>query len=241
MAFMRRGDLPSWEPNDDKDDSWDDHRTWRDRQCCYTYIPLDNTYVLLEMLATFFILIVGVITYLATYQSVLVDPIAGTKSLFMNAYLMTIIGLLGGIFVVNFFSKSMEILIKRLLMTLAISFMIMLVFMGIKLKLDTTYIKDKFEEIYTKQNVEALDNEKSRISIGITGVSLKTEKEYVVDEYLKLYNIFKIKSYAMVGLHLLLNILLIYQMVKLVKNQTHKEKMNKDDLILFDEEKNISE
>lgn len=41
------------------------------------------------------------------------------------------------------------------------------------------------------------------------------------------------------GLHLLLNILLIYQIARISKIQGKKDKLNKDDLILFDEEENI--
>lgn len=41
------------------------------------------------------------------------------------------------------------------------------------------------------------------------------------------------------GIHLLLNILLIYQILRVSKLQGKKDQINKDDLILFDEEQNI--
>lgn len=41
------------------------------------------------------------------------------------------------------------------------------------------------------------------------------------------------------GLHLLLNILLIYQIVRLLRIKGKKDKLDKDDLILFDEEQNV--
>lgn len=41
------------------------------------------------------------------------------------------------------------------------------------------------------------------------------------------------------GLHLLLNILIIYQIVRILKIQEKKDKLNKDDLILFDKEQDI--
>lgn len=56
---------------------------------------------------------------------------------------------------------------------------------------------------------------------------------------MEMYNIFKIKSYAMIILHLLLNILLIYQIFKVINIQEKKDRLNKDDLILFDEEQNV--
>ena len=56
---------------------------------------------------------------------------------------------------------------------------------------------------------------------------------------MKLYNIFKVKSYGTLGIHLLLNILLVYQILKIKKIQNKKKRLNKDDLILYDEEQNI--
>ena len=41
------------------------------------------------------------------------------------------------------------------------------------------------------------------------------------------------------GLHLLLNMWIIYQIARISKIQGKKERLNKDDLILFDEEENI--
>ena len=54
-----------------------------------------------------------------------------------------------------------------------------------------------------------------------------------------MYNIFKIKGYAMLILHLLLNTLLIYQIFKIINIQKKKDRLEKDDLILFDEEQNV--
>ncbi len=41
------------------------------------------------------------------------------------------------------------------------------------------------------------------------------------------------------GIHLLLNILLVYQILKLSKIEGKKDKLKKDDLILFDEEQDV--
>ncbi len=115
----------------------------------------------------------------------------------------------------------------------------MLAFLGIKLQLDTTYTKSEFENLYTEQNeAEVLDN-KLKIDMELTGVSIKTEKEYYIDECLKLYGIFSTKFYATIGIHFLLNILIIYQIFRIGKKQGKKDKLNKDDLILYDEEENI--
>ena len=115
----------------------------------------------------------------------------------------------------------------------------MMFFVGTKFYLDKTYTKTEFEKIYTEQNANKIDSKKTKVGIGLAGVNIKTEKEYYVDEYVKLYNIFKTKSYGTLGLHLLLNLLLIYQIFKVEKIQNKKERLDKDDIILKDEEQNV--
>lgn len=239
MAFMGRGDMS---PFDDdiggiQDNNVGSHRYWHWHYI--TYIPLNNTYVIMQMLITFLILIVGLITFLLTYKSTIIDPIESTKKIFINTHLALIGILLATTLLINFFSKSATSLIKSLAIILIISITIMLIFFGYKLSLDSTYTKNKFEQIYTEQNIGKTSDNKSKIDIGITGISIKTQQEYYIDECLKLYNIFKTKTYATIGVHLLLNILLIYQISKILKVQGKKDRLNKDDLILFDEEKNI--
>lgn len=204
MAFMGRGNFPSIR-NDNVGDSQNNdkerhshYRGYGYYRRAYYYVPLDNTYVIMQMIATFIILIVGLVTYFTTYKSTIIDPIEGTKRLFTNAYLIIIGILLAITLLTNFFSKNELSLIKKLASIFVISIVIMLTFLGIKLKLDNTYTRDKFEQIYTQQNINVSSNEtsKSKIDIGLTGISIKTEKEYYIDECAKLYGIFSVKAYG---------------------------------------------
>ena len=174
------------------------HRWYGYDRRFYYYVPLDNTYVIMQMIVTFIILIVGLVTFFATYKSTIIDPIESTKKLFINTYLIIIGILLSVTLIINFFSKNQTSLIKRLVIILAISITIMLIFFGIKLNLDTTYTKDRFEQFYTEQNISESSNNttKSKIDIGITGMSIKTDKEYYIDECSKLYGIFSAKAYG---------------------------------------------
>ena len=242
MAFMGRGDMPSINnnidggENNDFDDGYRHHYGWYYRRMYY--IPLDNTYVIIQMIVTFTILIIGVITYLFMHKSSIIDPIENMKSVFINIYSIVLLTLLSIVVSANFFSKSKEILIKKLAIILAISIATMLVFLGIKLSYDSTYDKNKFEQFYLEQDTQEKANN-SKFDIGIGGLSIKTEKEYYIDECMEMYNIFKIKGYAMLILHLLLNTLLIYQIFKIINIQKKKDRLEKDDLILFDEEQNV--
>ena len=248
MAFMSRGNFPSIEnidigDNDSNKNGNSFHRGPYYYGRIYYYVPLDNTYVIMQIVVALIILIVGVIAFIITYKSPIIDPIENIKKLFINIHLIIIAILLGITFIINYLSKDESKIIKKLFVLTTISIITMITFFGIKLNLDATYTKEKFEEFYSAQNIEDKTSQndilKQKIDIGITGVRMKTEKEYYVDECLKLYEIFTTKAYSTLGLHLLLNILLIYQVLKVSKIQEKKEQMNKDDIILFDEEQNI--
>ena len=173
------------------------------------------------------------------YKSTIIDPIENIKKLFINAHLIVIAIFLAITLVVNLFSKKESELISRLILTAITSIVIMMFFAGTKFYLDKTYTKTEFEKIYTEQNANKIDSKKTKVGIGLAGVNIKTEKEYYVDECVKLYSIFKTKSYGTLGLHLLLNLLLIYQIFKVEKIQNKKERLDKDDIILKDEEQNV--
>lgn len=248
MAFVGRGNFPSMGSDNNGDNNSNEnnnniHRGPYFYRRFYYYIPLDNTYVIMQMIVTFIILICGAIAFITTYKSTIIDPIEDIKKLFINAHLIVLVIFLGITFIIHYSSKNESTLLKRLIVFSIISIITMLIFFGIKLNMDATYTKDKFKEFYSEQNIEDESSKKDitnqKIDVGITGVGLKTEEEYYVDECVKLYGIFKTKTYVILGLHLLLNILLIYQVLKVSKIQGKKEKISKDDAVLFDEEQNV--
>ena len=111
MAFMGRDRIPSNKGNDMKNiqDKIEKHRGYRNTRYRYEMglyyrISLDNTYVIMQMIVTFIILIVGLITFLATYKSIIIDPIESTKQILINTYLIIIGVLLTITLIINFFS-----------------------------------------------------------------------------------------------------------------------------------------
>lgn len=205
----------------------------------YYYIPLDNTYVIFQMIATFIILIVVGITFLVTYKSAIIDPIENMKNSIMWTHTIITLSLLVITLLANYFSKDKRALIKRLLIILAIAVIALIVFFVIKIELNSIYTNNKFEQIYEEEYKTLSSDKRTRVDIGLTGMKIKTEKEYFVDECIKLYNIFNIKTYGIIVLNILLTLLLIYQISKVATIQDKKDRLNKDDAILFDEEKNV--
>ena len=245
MAYMGRGGFSSIGGGDSEDSEQNINTrrellrgSWIYRRFCY-YIPLDNTYVIMQMIATFIILIVGAITFIFTYKSEVVDPIVNIKNTFINIHL-AIMGIFVILtFIIHYLSKNESILYERLILFLIISIMVMLIFLGYRLNMDTIYTKEWFENNYTEEHQIQDKNEKRRISISLSETGFKNEKEFYVDENVKLYNIFKIKSIGIFALNLLLELLLIYQISRIAKIKEKKQKINKDDIVLFDEEQNV--
>ena len=205
----------------------------------YTYIPLDNTYVIFQMIVTIIIFTTAGITFLYTYKPSIIDPIESTKKILINTYIIITLALLVLTILANYFSKDKNALIKRLIVILLLSVITILVFLGIKANMNSTYTKNKFEQIYNQEYSEQNSDSESKIVVSIGEIKIKSEKEYYIDECVKAYNIFSIRMYGIIGLNVLLIILLIYQIPKVSRIQEKRDKLSKDDEILFDEEENV--
>lgn len=205
----------------------------------YYYIPLDNTYVVLQMIATILILVVAGITFLSKYKPSIIDPIESTKKIIINAYLITNLILISAIVMSNYFSKNKKELLKKLTIILAISMITVCTFLGIKLKMDMKYTKSQFEQIYDSEYVTKPREKNQRISIGLKEIGVKTEKEYYADECMKCYKIFDVKLYGIIGINTLIITLLIYQIYKVTKIKEKLDKLEKDDIVVYDEEENV--
>ena len=252
MAFMGRGGFSSFgggglggglEPNDNENNNDNIHNgrmyyrggIFR----MYYYIPLDNTYVIFQMIIAIIIFTIAGVTFLATYKPSVLDPIEDTKEIIMNTYIIVTLSLVVLTLLANYFSKDKNALIKRLIVILSLSIITIIVFWGIKANMDSTYTNSKFEQIYTQEYGEPKSDNKNKLDIGLTGMQIKTEKEYYIDECAKAYNIFGIRIYGIIALNILLIILLIYQISKVSQIQEKRDRLSKDDAILFDEEENV--
>ncbi|MBO4816627.1 MAG: hypothetical protein J5507_07095 [Clostridia bacterium] len=247
MAYMGRGGVSSFggglgggRGSDNNDNRHNGRMYYRGGLFrMYYYIPLDNTYVIFQMISAIIIFAIAGITFLATYKPSVIDPLEETKRLIMNTYIIIAFTLVTIILLANYFSKDKNTLIKRLIAILLAAIVTILVFIGIKVNLNSTYTENKFEQIYIQENGEKTTDKKSKFNVGLTGVQMKTEKEYYIDECIKAYNIFSIRMYVLVGVNVLIIILLIYQIFKVSKIQDKRDRLSKDDAILFDEEENV--
>ena len=244
MAFMGRGDIPSIDIDIDDDNvsNSDYGRRYRAGWFhVYYYIPLDNTYVQMEMIAAIIIFIIVGISYLVSYKSSIVDPIEGVKKAFFNTSIVITLALMILVILANYFSKEKKVLIKRLA-TIAIVALVMILGVGIgKIYLDSKYNRNTFEKFYIQEYGNETDkkNKKERIDLSLSGFDVKSEKKYYIDECMKAYNIFTIRTYLVLLMDLLLIVLIIYQIYKVYRIQEKRDKLEKDDIVVYDEEENV--
>lgn len=247
MAYMNRGDFSSFNRNLERGIKPNDNEHRYNERMDYGndfirinyYVPLDNTYVIFQMIVAIIIFATAGITILVTYKPSVVDPIEKIKSVLINTYIIIILMLAGLMLLVNHISKDKNILIKRLTIILLISTIMILIFSVIKIRMNSTYTKNKFEQIYTQEyNDENLDS-KNKSYVELDEMQIKTQKEHYVDEWVKAYNMFGARMYGIIGINILLIFLLIYQISRLSKIQEKKDKLKKDDIILFDNEENV--
>ena len=243
MAFMNRGENP-FEKNNSNDNKIGNKETQFLRRYSmfriYTYVPLDNTYVLIQMIMTFIILIIGAIAFFTLYDSPIADPIKNIKSTYINTYLIIIAILACVDILINYIAKDGKSLYRKLIVLLSLTVINLLVFTVIKINFDNKYNEEKFEQFYEEQISEKIrdDNDKN-VFIGLTGISMKTQKEYYISECINLYGTFTIKTIIMMIMNMLLCFLLIFQLIKVLKIDSRKQQLNQDDLIMFDDEENV--
>lgn len=251
MAYLGRGGFSSFggglggglrpNDNDNNNDNRNNERLYYRWGMfrMHFYIPFDNNYVIFELIAAIIIFAIMGITFLTTYKPTVVDPLENTKKVIMHSYIIIILALVIVTLLANYFSKDKNILIKRLIVIIITTIITILVFFGIKANLNSTYTESKFEQIYIQENGEKTTDIKSKFNVGLNGVQLQTDKEYYVDECVKAYNVFSIRFYVLVGVNALLILLLIYQISKVSKIQEKRDRISRDDAILFDEEENV--
>lgn len=236
MAYMGRGNFPSLGGNANNNENTGNTRHYRRGFVRYHYyIPLDNTYVLFQMIATIIIILVSAIAFLTTYKPAVIDPAEDTKKIVIYSYLILSLVYLGITLLSNRLSKDKKGLIKKLVLIFVLSLVTLISFIVIKSNLNTEYTRNEFERIYNQE----YKNANNKMLINVNGLKITNEKEFYIGECMSAYQVFTIRMYLAYGLNVLLMILLIFQIIKLCIMEEKKDKICKDDIVLFDEEENI--
>lgn len=202
-------------------------------------IVYDKTFMLMEIIATAIILIGCIMAYLFSYQPSFPDPIQSVKDTYLISQGIVLGCMVVFLILASFFTEEKEKLEKRLKVILIISCISLVVLFGIRIYLDGIYTTEKFETFYETTDFEGKNESFSGNGISLKNMSIATQKELYVEENLRTYQFFQIKTLMLIVLQILLNILLGYFILRVRKHNQKKDQLEKDDAILYDEEENV--
>lgn len=240
--FRNRGELPNINVgNNNSNNGYSvPHYShyWNGR---FVVIQYDKTFVAIELISTLIILLIVFAVYLFAYQISFEDPIAKMKRTFLTAQLISIGISLVATMLVTFLTKSSkEKLIKNLRVVAIISILIIIVFLGIKLYVDNKYNEDTFGEFYEQYEQPNNNGENlKQVSLGLSGIKLSSLKEAYIEESVNAYTNFSVKAMLYMIIHILVVIVIFYLSYRLSAIERKKERLAKDDAILYDDEENI--
>lgn len=207
---------------------------WRHR---YIIIHYDKTFIAMQLIMILIIILTAVAVYLYAYKISFYDPIAETKETFLTFQLVSIIAtvILAGLII--FLSKKKESIIKGLKLIGILSLLIIFIHLGLKIYLDSQYTEETFGEFY--DTYEQGDTNSKRVTIGMSGIKYLDAKEAYIEDSVNAYTNFKIKTILYMVIYFITICIIFYLVYRLSNMEEKKEKVYKDDAVLFDEEENI--
>lgn len=230
--------------NDDNEDTISHYHTYIhywSRRSRYYGRRYDEKFVAMSMGVTIFLVTICIAIFILAYKPSFIDPIEKIKTTYLNCKIFFAMMLAIIVGIASYFSKTKQTLIKNLSVLVLITTIVSITFSGIKLSLDSTYNEEKFGELYetseVKQNEEP--TKKKVISVNIDGLKVKEAKQNYIDENILAYKFFSYKSTAITVLYAIIIIFNLAMIIRLIKRQEKNDRLNKDDIILFDEEENI--
>ncbi len=204
----------------------------------FIIIQYDKTFIAMELISAFLIILIAVAVYLFAYQITFYDPIAEIKETFLTFQLISIIAtvILAGL--ITILSKQKETLIKGLRLVGIISLLIVCIHLGLKINLDSQYNEETFGEFYETYEEQGNTSSK-RVTIGLSGIKYLDNKEAYIEESVNAYTNFKIKTILYIVIYFIAICMIFYLAHRLANREEKKEDLYKDDAVLFDEEENI--
>ena len=103
-------------------------------------------------------------------------------------------------------------------------------------KVSGKYNEQEFSNMYEQYEASS-ENENKRVVGLFTGI--KTVKEAYIQDNTNAYLNFKVKTVTYIVIYILTILVMIYLAYRLKKNEDQKDRLEKDDEILYDEEENV--
>ena len=244
--FRNRGEIPEINFNENNDNN-DNNENNGYNVPHYTHYPRRNFFIIcydwhffaIEVVTTLVAIVIAFGIYLFAYKVDFNDPLENVKNGFLVSQLLAILvaGIVAGI--ATFISKSQKALIKSLKIILLVSIIAILTFLGVKIYMDNKYDEEIFLQFYETIETPNKDANSKKVVTGLNGIKLLNEKDAYIEKCVEAYTHFKIKTIVYMILHTIEIIVLIYLIYGISKKENKKEKLYKDDIVIFDEEENV--
>lgn len=238
--FRNRGEIPTINTNTSEGGGFSaPHYShyWNGRIWIINY---DKSFIIIELITSLIIILTALAVYLFAYPIAFEDPIATMKNNFLT-YQLVIIGvsIIATGLTTFCIRSSKEKMIKSLRIIATISIVMILISFGIKIHIDKKYnSKNAFEQLY-EQYEQGNNKQSSKVYLKLSGFKVLDPKDTYVEECINAYTNFSIKAILYMIIHLLTVVVIFYLSYRLSTIERKREKLTKDDEILYDEEENV--
>lgn len=208
---------------------------------CLNSIFLSETekrsYIVLETLAVVMIFLLCRIVYIVSYKTTLKNPLENMQETFFKAQLIAILICLVMTACGIIFLKTREKVILILKIVVVVNMIGILGFIWIKLNWDTLYTEQWFSKYFDEN--ENSEMEKKYLSFNQLEIEIISEKEKFVNDNIIAYKYFGVKSFFCTIIYIIIELFEVYLMIRISKLQKRQIQLQKDDLVVYDKEKNI--
>ncbi|MBO5478380.1 MAG: hypothetical protein J6A04_01470 [Clostridia bacterium] len=210
-----------------------------------------NYYIFTEginVLCGIFVILLACISwgiYILFSSSVFPDAIENVKNLYLYAGLLSAGIITGLILIFSIWSKDEKKLLSHMIFTLILTAITIITLLGTKAYMNTIYTQEKFEEYFEEycmdNEISKDEKEKVRQEFNIWRVTVegKNLKDKYIEENMKLYQKFTIKSWVNLIILMCIFILNIYMITQIISKIHYKNILEKNDNILEDDEINV--
>ena len=205
------------------------------------YLFVEGINVILFIFALL-IICISIFIYWLIAPSTFPDVIENVKKLYLYSGLLVSFIITSLIFIFSIWSKNEKKLLSHMVFTLILTVTTMIVLLGTKAYMNTIYTQERFEEFFQDYCVEnqISNKQKEKIKYDINVWQGKVEQTNLKDKYIqeniKLYQRFTIKSWCVLIILIGILVLNIYMLKKIWVAIQYNNMLEKNDNILEDDE-----
>ena len=201
-----------------------------------------RTNLMMNMFMIIVIALIALIFLVFFYKPNIIDYLEEIKNTFTYGMMIILAIITILIIIFNILLKDKKMLSHLLKILLFFNIICIIMFLSIEAILDKTYNNEEnFGNVYdtkieNKTDTEYVDLWKTFLK---KAVQTKTEKEVFIEENISQYRYFKIRIYLILILYVITMMVNTYRISKIDKGIKGREILEKNDKILFKDEKNV--